>query len=156
VVLKAHTRNRAGRVTLRSCNPRQRPQIDFNYFSEGGEQDARALVEGIRYVRRVTQTLKAKGLVEEEELPGENVTSDDELAKFVRTHAWGHHACGTCAIGARDARGVLASDFTVHGTRNLRVVDASIFPRIPGFFIVSSIYMIAEKAADVMLSRSSS
>jgi choline dehydrogenase-like flavoprotein len=154
VVLKAHTRNRAGMVTLRSCNPRQRPQIDFNYFSEGGEQDVRALVEGIRYVRRVTQTLKAKGLVEEEELPGETVTSDDELAKFVRTHAWGHHACGTCAIGARDARGVLASDFTVHGTRNLRVVDVSIFPRIPGFFIVSSIYMIAEKAADVMLSRS--
>jgi len=153
VVLKAHTRNRAGAVTLRSSNPRHRPQIDFNYFSEGGEHDVRAVVEGIRYVRRVTQSLKTKGLVEEEELPGEDVTSDDELARFVRSHAWGHHACGTCAIGARDAGGVLGSDFTVHGTRSLRVVDASVFPHIPGFFIVSSIYMIAEKAADVMLSR---
>jgi choline dehydrogenase len=155
VVLKAHTYNRAGTVTLRSPNPRDTPQINFNYFSEGGEQDARALVEGIRYVRRVTQRLKTKRLLDKEELPGEDVTSDDELARFVRSHAWGHHACGTCAIGARDSRGVLASDFTVHGTRGLRVVDASVFPRIPGFFIVSSIYMIAEKAADVMLGRSS-
>jgi choline dehydrogenase-like flavoprotein len=39
----------------------------------------------------------------------------------------------------------------VHHTQNLRVVDASIFPRIPGFFILSAIYMIAEKAADVIL-----
>jgi choline dehydrogenase len=38
----------------------------------------------------------------------------------------------------------------VHGTERLRVVDASVFPRIPGFFIASAIYMIAEKAADVI------
>jgi choline dehydrogenase len=47
--------------------------------------------------------------------------------------------------------GVVDSRFRVHGIANLRVVDASIFPRIPGYFIVSSIYMIAEKAADVIL-----
>ena len=47
--------------------------------------------------------------------------------------------------------GVLNSDFTVHGTKGLRVVDASVFPRIPGFFIVSAVYMIGEKAADVIL-----
>ena len=47
--------------------------------------------------------------------------------------------------------GVVDSQFRVHGLRNLRVVDASIFPRIPGYFIITSIYMIAEKAADVIL-----
>jgi choline dehydrogenase len=47
--------------------------------------------------------------------------------------------------------GVLDSNFRVHGTQGLRVVDASVFPRIPGFFIVSSVYMIGEKAADVIL-----
>ena len=47
---------------------------------------------------------------------------------------------------------VLDSDFKVKGTPNLRVVDASVFPKIPGFFIVSAIYMIGEKAADVILS----
>ena len=51
----------------------------------------------------------------------------------------------------RDAGGVLTRDFKVHGTQGLRVVDASVFPRIPGFFIVCAIYMIAEKAADDIL-----
>jgi choline dehydrogenase-like flavoprotein len=136
---------------LRSADPRDTPDINFNYFAEGGEHDVKAVVEGIRYVRRVTQPLKVKGLLDKEELPGEGIESDEELAQFVRTHAWGHHACGTCKIGPPEAKGVLASDFTVHGTRGLRVVDASVFPRIPGFFIVSAIYMVAEKAADVIL-----
>jgi choline dehydrogenase len=43
---------------------------------------------------------------------------------------------------------VVDSRFRVIGTRGLRVVDASVFPRIPGFFIVTPIYMIAEKASD--------
>ena len=46
---------------------------------------------------------------------------------------------------------VVDSKFRVQGTKNLRVVDASVFPRIPGFFIVTSIYMISEKASDVIL-----
>jgi choline dehydrogenase-like flavoprotein len=154
VVLKAHTCNRSGTVVLRSSDPRDPPNINFNYFSDG-DDDVRAVVEGIRYVRRVTEALKQKNLLDREELPGADVTSDGDLAQFVRSHAWGHLACGTCAIGSRDRGGVLASDFTVHGTRHLRVVDASVFPRIPGFFIVSSVYMAAEKAADVMLSRRS-
>mgnify|MGYP003693683785 CR=1 FL=1 len=47
--------------------------------------------------------------------------------------------------------GVVDSKFRVHGTKGLRIVDASVFPKIPGFFIVSSVYMIAEKASDVIL-----
>ena len=69
----------------------------------------------------------------------------------MRSVAWGHHASCTCAIGPREGRGVLGSDFRVYGTEGLRVVDASVFPRIPGFFIVSAVYMVAEKAADVIL-----
>lgn len=46
---------------------------------------------------------------------------------------------------------MIGSDFRVHGATGLRVVDASVFPRIPGFFIASAVYMIAEKAADVIL-----
>ncbi len=95
--------------------------------------------------------MKQQGHIAEEELPGEQVQSDEELRDYVRYNAWGHHASCTCAIGPREQNGVLDSQFRVHGTTGLRVVDASVFPRIPGFFIVSAVYMIGEKAADVIL-----
>ena len=151
VVLKAHTRNRAGEVALRSSDPRDTPLINFRYFEEGGEEDLTAVVDGIRFVRRLTARLRADGLIAEEELPGDKVQSDADLKQFVRDHAWGHHACGTCAIGPEEQGGVLSSDFRVHGVTGLRVVDASAFPRIPGFFIVSAVYMIGEKAAAAIL-----
>jgi choline dehydrogenase-like flavoprotein len=151
VVLKAHTRNRAGRVTLRSKDPRDTPLIDFRYFDEGGEEDVAAVVDGIRFVRRLSANLERQGLIAEEELPGRGRQSDSELAEFVRSHAWGHHASCTCAIGPAEKGGVLDSGFRVHGVEGLRVVDASVFPRIPGFFIVSAVYMIGEKAADAIL-----
>jgi choline dehydrogenase-like flavoprotein len=108
-------------------------------------------VAGIRFVRRLTSQLKAEGLIAEEEEPGDARQSDEELKDYVRTTAWGHHASCSCPIGPREDGGVLSSDFRVHGTEGLRVVDASVFPRIPGFFIVSAVYMVAEKAADVIL-----
>jgi choline dehydrogenase len=154
-ILKAHTQNRAGEVTLRSADPRDTPLINFHYFEEGSDaagEDLDSVVAGIRFVRRLTAKLKADGLIAEEEQPGDARQTDEELKDYVRTTAWGHHASCTCPIGPREAGGVLGSDFRVHGTQGLRVVDASVFPHIPGFFIVSAVYMIAEKAADVILS----
>ena len=108
------------------------------------------MVEGIKYVRTLTEPLKKEGLIAEEELPGPAVTSDEDLTQFVKDRAWGHHASCTCPIGPKEQNGVVDGDFRVHGTEGLRIVDASIFPKIPGFFIVSSIYTIGEKAADVI------
>jgi choline dehydrogenase len=157
VVLKAHTRNNAGAVTLRSADPRDTPKVNFRYFDEGSDangEDLDGVVEGIKFVRKMTAELKAEKLIADEELPGDQVQSDEQLAEYVRNNAWGHHASCTCPIGAKQKGGVLTSDFKVHGTRALRVVDASVFPRIPGFFIVSAVYMIGEKAADVILADS--
>jgi choline dehydrogenase-like flavoprotein len=151
-VLKAHTENRAGVVRLRSADPRDTPHIDFRYFDEGSDsagKDLDSVVDGVKFVRTLAH--RYRHLVEEEELPGKDVRSDDEIRQFVKDRAWGHHASCTCPIGARDKGGVVDSRFRVHGTQGLRIVDASVFPRIPGFFIVSAIYMIGEKAADVML-----
>jgi choline dehydrogenase-like flavoprotein len=153
-ILKAHTRNRAGRVTLRSADPRDMPEIVFNSFDATDDPegaDLKAVVDAIRFVRSVTRPLIETGLVIAEELPGPQVESDAELAGFVRDNAWGHHASCSCPIGTPEAGGVLDSAFRVHGARGLRVVDASVFPRIPGFFIASAVYMIAEKAADAIL-----
>ncbi len=153
VVLKAHTQN-SGTVSLRSADPRDPPRINFRYFDDGNERvggDLDAVVDGLRFVRSITEDLKKEGLIAAEELPGEDAQTDEELRNFVRDNAWGHHASCTCRIGPREQGGVVTSDFRVHGTQGLRVVDASVFPRIPGFFIVSAIYMIGEKAADVIL-----
>jgi choline dehydrogenase-like flavoprotein len=154
IVLKAHTRNRAGTVKLASNDPRARPIIDFNYFDVGDDPDGhdlRAVVDGIKTVRGLVDSLNGACPIATEEIPGRHLASDDEIAAFVRDNAWGHHACGTCAIGPVENCGVIDGHFRVHGTRGLRVVDASVFPHIPGFFIVSAVYMIAEKAADVIL-----
>ena len=153
-ILKAHTENRAGEVVLRSADPRDTPLINFHYFEEGSDkagEDLDSVVAGIRFVRKLTAKLRAEDAIAEEEQPGETRQSDDELKDHVRTNAWGHHASCTCPIGPRDSGGVVDADFRVHGTQGLRVVDASVFPRIPGFFIVSAVYMVAEKAADVIL-----
>jgi choline dehydrogenase-like flavoprotein len=153
-ILKAHTNNRAGEVTLASADPRDMPSVNFRYFEEGGDtggEDLDSVVEGVKLVRSMASSLKRKGLISAEELPGDDVRSAADLKQFVRNNAWGHHASCTCHIGPRDKGGVLSSDFRVHGTRGLRVVDASVFPRIPGFFIASAVYMIGEKAADVIL-----
>ena len=93
------------------------------------------------------------GLIAEEELPGVQVQTDDQIRDYVRNNAWGHHASCSCPIGAAEEGGVLTSDFRVHATQGLRVVDASVFPRIPGLFILSAVYMIGEKAADVILTQ---
>lgn len=153
-VLKAHTRNRAGSVTLRSADPRDMPLVNFRYFDEGDDrdgQDLQAMVEAIRFVRRLTAPLIASGVIEEELAPGAAADSDEALAEYVRDTAWGHHASCSCAIGAAAEGGVLGGDFGVHGTHRLRVVDASVFPRIPGFFVAAAVYMVGEKAADTLL-----
>ncbi|MGB8910306.1 MAG: GMC oxidoreductase, partial [Candidatus Cybelea sp.] len=149
LVLKAHTRNRAGTVRLRTSDPRDPPEIDFNYFAQGGDEDLKAMVEGVKYVRALSAPLRERSAIVEE-VPGPEVASDEQLAEFIRTHAWGHHASCTCAIGDANHGGVLSSDFRVHGVEGLRVVDASAFTQIPGFFIASAVYIIAEKAADVI------
>jgi len=153
-VLKAHTQNRAGTVTLRSADPRDTPLVNFHYFDEGDDTqggDLRAVVDAIRFVRRMTAPLIARGVIAEEQAPGPAVQSDEALAQYVRDTAWGHHASCSCPIGDAREGGVLDSAFRVHGTRRLRVVDASAFPRIPGFFVASAVYMIGEKAADAIL-----
>jgi len=67
------------------------------------------------------------------------VATDDSLKQFVRDQAWGHHASCTCPIGPRAGGGVLTSDFQGSRRRAAAVIDASVFPRVPGLFIVSAI-----------------
>lgn len=154
VTLKAHTHNTAGTVRLASADARDVPVIDFNSFSGSkGDSDVQAVVDGIQLSRETFRDLIPLDGSFTEVWPGEGVTGDG-LTEFVRNEAWGHHASCTNPIGPdADPMAVLNSDFTVKGTQGLRVVDASVFPKIPGFYIAVPIYMISEKAADVILNQ---
>ena len=152
-ILKAHTENTGGSVRLQSVDPRDPPEINFRYFGEGtdhGQSDLESVLRGVKFVRELSDRIKF--LDRAEFLPGVKLDTDDELREWIKNEAWGHHASCTCKIGAdNDPAAVLDSKFRVRGVSNVRVVDASVFPRIPGFFIVTPIYMISEKAADVIL-----
>ena len=105
---------------------------------------------GVTTVRKIIKNYRE--LLDKEIYPGEKVADHDDIQQFIKDQAWGHHASCTCKMGPRsDKMAVVDSKFRVYGTQNLRVVDASIFPEIPGLFIVSAIYMISEKASDVIL-----
>jgi choline dehydrogenase-like flavoprotein len=152
-VLKAHTENTGGRVSLRSADPRDMPEVNFHYFEEGTDsagEDLEAVVEGVLFARDLMK--HAEPHVETELLPGPDVQTREQIAEFIRKEAWGHHASCTCRMGPpSDPLAVVDSAFRVHGSQGLRIVDASVFPRIPGFFIVTAIYMASEKATDAIL-----
>ncbi|EQL01347.1 glucose-methanol-choline oxidoreductase [Ophiocordyceps sinensis CO18] len=157
IVLKAHTRNRAGTVLLRTSDPRDTPIISFNSFDTGTNEnreadlDAEALVEGMMWARKAIRNVPKFPSPFWEVWPAHRARTAEEMKDWVKKEAWGHHASCPCPIGADDdPMAVLDSSFRVRGVDGLRVVDASIFPKIPGYFIVLPIYMVSEKAADVI------
>ena len=160
LTLKAHSRSRAGTVNLTTADPRDTPRIAFrSALGEGaeGQADLQALYEGAEYGLQAFASLiplDGGGGFERIWPDPERVPDGDEAAlrRFIRDEAWGHHACCTAPIGADDdAHAVLDADLRVRGVDGLRVVDASVFPRIPGTYIVLPIYMVSEKAADAIL-----
>lgn len=156
-VLKGHTGNTKGTVRLRSNDPRDVPVINFRYFEDGTRSaalaDLDAVVEGVELARAIVES---SGLAPSGPLKDVS-KSRDAVRQFIRDNAWGHHASCTCPMGPKNPKGadadrfVLSPNFEVRGTKRLRVVDASVFPTIPGLFIVTAIYMASEKAADVIL-----
>ncbi|KAF2089918.1 GMC oxidoreductase [Saccharata proteae CBS 121410] len=151
-ILKSHPRNQAGSVTLKSADPLDTPEILFNYFDTGSGDyaaDLEAIYEAINVARDAFDRQPTEFT---EVLPGANVTSKEDIKEYAKNTAWGHHCSCTCPIGADDdPMAVLDSSFRVRGVKGLRVVDASVYPKIPGTFTALSTYLVAEKAADVIL-----
>jgi choline dehydrogenase len=153
ITLKAHSRNSAGTVKLVSADARDLPQINFHYFDDpvDGAKDLQAVLEGMELSRRMFNSVIPLSGSFSEVWPGAAIAGA-AVKDFIRNEAWGHHASCTCPIGTdTDPLAVLDSAFRVRGVDGLRVVDASIFPKIPGFYIAVPIYMISEKASDVIL-----
>jgi len=158
LLLKGHARFR-GQVTLRSRDPLDPPAVNFQYFERDthgvptpeAQKDLQAMRDGVRLITKLLAD-STELTLHPEVMKGVDLDTDQGIDQFVQDRAWGHHASCTCKIGGdNDREAVLDSRFRVRGVKGLRVVDASVFPRIPGFFVVMPIYMIAEKAADAIL-----
>ena len=159
IILQGHPRNRAGTVSLRSSDPRDTPLINFNYYDTGttangaAEKDLQAMYEGLEFSRRILDNVVPLDGTFDEVWPGAEVVEEEDVKAFARKEAWGHHASCTCPIGSDDdPKAVLDSKMRVRGVSGLRVVDASVFPVIPGTYTAVSTYMVSEKAADDILS----
>jgi choline dehydrogenase len=160
VLLKGHTENRAGSVVLKSTDPRDWAEINFRYFDDGDtaegqdQRDLDAVVDGIEFIREIQDSTDSKLLFDSytETWPGAELDTREKLGQWVKDEAWGHHASCSAKMGSdSDPMAVLDSHFRVRGTQGLRVVDASVFPVIPGTFIVLPTLMMSERAADIML-----
>ncbi|KAK3324332.1 GMC oxidoreductase-like protein [Cercophora scortea] len=160
--VKMHVQNRgAGSVRLRTANPLDVPDINFNYFGSrpGNGTDLRAMLDAIKWARRTFMSVPAPvgpvALVEPPcpGGPSADGTCDDAADReWILDQAFSHHCTSTCAIGADgDKMAVLDSRFRVRGTERLRVVDASAFPRTPGAFPVLATFMLSEKASGAIL-----
>jgi choline dehydrogenase len=154
-IVKMHGNGHLGTVELRSADPRDTPLINFRFFEgEGVAADLEALTEGIDLGRKVFNFLEKEGsplAPFKENLPC-NGTQECDAQAVIVSQAWSHHASGTCKIGnASDSMAVLDSSFRVRGTRGLRVVDASSFPRQPGGFPTLPTFMLGMKGAAVIL-----
>ncbi|XP_063915935.1 glucose dehydrogenase [FAD, quinone]-like [Zophobas morio] len=141
-----------GRVFLKSISPTDFPNIDLNMLSK--QEDVDTLIEGLGYVWRIVQTNAFKNInatLLEIKMCNNVNNIKRKLECLIRQMTTTcYHLCGTTAMGPDEKKFVVDDKLKVHGIRNLRVVDASIFPLPVSGHINAATVMVAEKAADVI------
>lgn len=134
-----------GEVGLKSADPLAPPRIVMNLLRE--DDEVAEMREGLRLLRRILAEPAMAEVSGEELAPGKGIASDEDVDAFIRRTAKStRHACGTCRMGS-DADAVTDASGRVHGLKALRVVDASLMPRIASGNINATVIMIAEKIA---------
>ena len=141
-----------GRVTIASADPAVPPRFSFNYFDD--PRDLAAFRAGTRLIREIAAQPAFAALNGGETSPGPDVTSDSGLDAWLRqTTGVTHHIVGSCRMGpSDDPMAVVGPDLRVHGIDGLRVVDASIMPRVTAGNTHAPVAMIGERAADIIRS----
>ena len=139
-----------GSVHIVSADPTVYPAIDPNYLSH--PLDLFVLSQAMLHLQQVARTaplsthLKEGGHVFQ---PGFYELDEQNVEAFVKnSFSSEYHPMGTCAMGPREEGGVVSERMVVHGTSNLRVVDASVFPLQVRGNLASLVYAVAERAAD--------
>ena len=141
--------NSRGTVHIVSGDPRVKPALQFNYLST--DEDCREWVEAVRHARNILSQPAMDPFNGGEVSPGPEVSTDDEVLDWVRRDAETalHPSC-TARMGLGDHSALHPDTLEVHGTRGLRVVDASSMPYVTNGNIYAPVMMLAEKAADLI------
>lgn len=137
-----------GTVRLASADPAAAPLIDPNYWAD--PHDREMSIRGLKLAQEIMRQDALKPFVLAERLPGPDVRSDEDYFIHACRHSkTDHHPAGTCRMGD-DAAAVLDSQLRFRGIEGLRVVDASVMPRLVSSNTNAPTIMIAEKAADMI------
>merc|ERR1712061_566132 len=118
------------------------PLINLNYLD--AQADGQTLREGIRLARKIAAQASLKGDILDEAWPGKDLQTDKELDRYISETVHSTNALvGTCKMGTRfDRSRVVDTSLRVIGTKQLRVVDASVFPKLPGGQSAAPTYMV--------------
>jgi choline dehydrogenase-like flavoprotein len=142
-----HPRSR-GRVRLRSADPFDRVRIAFNAFAEPADLDE--LHEGYECARDVAYSAPMDAFRGRQIAPDPAAVSPEAVKAWIRrTAITAHHPAGTCAMGDH-AQAVVDPELRVRGIEALRVADASVIPDMPSAHINACVFMIAERASDLL------
>jgi choline dehydrogenase len=149
-ILAEHMRpDSRGHVRVKSASPNDPPEILFNFFAS--EADRRAAIAGLKFARKISQTTPMSDCVESEIAPGLGVRTDEQMMAYCREAGLSLlHPVGTCKMGV-GADAVVDPRLRLIGIENLRVIDASIMPRIVTGNTNAAAIMIGEKGAALVL-----
>ena len=138
-----------GHVRIKAADAKAHPAIRLNYLST--EEDRRVAVDSIRFTRRIMRAKALEKFQPEEFKPGPGIETDDQLRRAAGDLGTTiFHPVGTCKMG-HDALAVVDDRLRVHGVRGLRVIDASVMPRITSGNTNAPTTMIAEKGAQMLI-----
>lgn len=144
-VCRPHSR---GDITLKSANPDDDPVIKNRYLSD--PRDKAELLKAFRHVRKLASSGPLKDTLIDYRGYGEMHSDESILEDFATSCGSIYHLCGSCAMGTNIDNSVVDPSLRVHGTKHLRVVDASIFPNITSGNTQAPTLMVAEVAADII------
>ncbi len=145
-VSNCHPKSR-GHVRIRSANPFDAPAIQPNYLDE--DKDLDELVDAAIFLRRLASQASMAEIIERELQPGQRVRTRSEMAQDIRLRSGSvFHLSGTCAMGPNERESVVSPRLKVHGVQNVRVIDASIFPRVVSGNTNAASIMVGERGAD--------
>ncbi|PNP81101.1 hypothetical protein FNYG_05568 [Fusarium nygamai] len=138
-----------GSVKAKSSNIFDSPDANPEFLKN--PLDIAILTEGVKFVRKLSGAPSIKSLNPFEIVPGANVTSDSDIEQFIRNSASTLlHPAGSCKLGSRSDGGVVDEKLRVYGIKGLRIVDASVIPLLPATHTMTTVYAVAEKAADLI------